>query len=93
MTSVETARMARGQTIAERVRAMPLGERLEFGNLTIAEVCALRHRSHAGFYADLKRGLVSIRKVAGRSVVYGPVAAAYIRGEPLPEEPANGEAA
>ena len=72
---------------------MPLAERLKFGNLTIAEVCALKHRSVVGFYADVKRGLVTIRKIGSRSVVYGPIAQRYIKGEPLTLESASGEAA
>jgi hypothetical protein len=58
-------------------------ERLEAGNLTIDEVCALANRSKTGFYADLKAGLVTIRKVGRKSIVPGPVAKRYIAGEPV----------
>ena len=58
-------------------------ERLEAGNLTIEEVCALANRSKTGFYADLKAGLVSIRKIGRKSVVPGHVAKRYIAGEPI----------
>jgi hypothetical protein len=56
-------------------------ERLEAGNLSIDEVCQLADRSKTGFYADLKAGLVTIRKIGRRSVVPGPVAKRYIAGE------------
>jgi hypothetical protein len=58
-------------------------ERLEAGNLSIDEVCALANRSKTGFYADLKAGLVTIRKVGRKSIVPGPVAKRYIAGEPV----------
>jgi hypothetical protein len=58
-------------------------ERLEAGNLSIDEVCALANRSKTGFYADLKAGLVTIRKVGRKSIIPGPVAKRYIAGEPV----------
>lgn len=63
--------------------AVTVLERLEAGNLTIDEVCALARRSKTGFYADLKAGLVSIRKIGRKSVVPGHVAKRYIAGEPI----------
>jgi hypothetical protein len=51
--------------------------------LTIDEVCVLANRSRTGFYADLKAGLVTIRKVGRRSIVPGPVARRYIAGAPM----------
>jgi hypothetical protein len=59
-----------------------INDRLENGNLTIDEVCALANRSKTGFYADLKAGLVTIRKVGRKSIVSGPIARRYIAGEP-----------
>ncbi len=56
-------------------------DRLKHGNLTIDEVCALKPRGKTGFYADRKAGLVTIQKIGSRSVVPGPIAKAYIRGE------------
>jgi hypothetical protein len=56
-------------------------DRLEHGNLTVDEVCALATRSKTGFYADLKAGLVSIRKIGRRTVIPGPVARRYALGE------------
>jgi hypothetical protein len=53
-------------------------DRLEVGNLTIDEVCKLKKRSRSGFYADLKAGLVEIRKQGRLSVVPGPIAKRYI---------------
>ena len=55
-------------------------DRLEVGNLTINEVCQLKPRSRSGFYADLKAGLVEIRKQGRNSIVPGPVARRYING-------------
>jgi hypothetical protein len=55
-------------------------DRLEVGNLTIDEVCALKQRSRSGFYADLKAGLVRITKQGRYSRVPGPVARRYING-------------
>jgi hypothetical protein len=67
-----------------RVR-LTLADRLEFGNLTVNEVCALKNRSRTGFYEDVKKGLVSIEKIGDRkSVVRGPVARCYIEGRPIP---------
>jgi len=51
-----------------------------FGNLTIDEVCQLKPRSRSGFYADVKAGLVQIRKQGRNSIVSGPVARRYING-------------
>jgi hypothetical protein len=56
-------------------------DRLEAGNLTIDEVCALANRSRTGFYSDLKAGLVTIRKIGRKSVVPGHIARRYIAGE------------
>ena len=56
-------------------------DRLENGNLSIHEVCELANRSKTGFYADLKAGLVTIRKIGRKSIVPGHVAKRYIAGE------------
>ncbi len=56
-------------------------QRLAHGNLTIPEVCALASRSKTRFYADVQMGLVAITKIGRKSVVYGPVAQRYARGE------------
>jgi hypothetical protein len=61
--------------------AITLEDRLKHGNLTILETRKLKNRSHSGFYQDLKRGLVSIRKLGRKSVVPGPVALRYIQRE------------
>ena len=65
---------------------LTLEDRLEHGNLTVAETCALRNCSKTSFYADLKAGLVAIRKIGRKSVVSGPVAKRYARGESLAAE-------
>lgn len=56
-------------------------DRLENGNMTIDEVCELKNRSKTGFYADLKSGLVTNRKIGRKSIVPGPVARRYIAGK------------
>jgi hypothetical protein len=61
--------------------AISIQDRLKVGNLTVDEVCALKQRSRTGFYADLKAGLVQIRKQGRNSVVPGPVARRYIDGD------------
>jgi hypothetical protein len=73
--------------MAERKEKLeiPVEVRLNSGNLTIEEVCALATRSKTGFYEDLKAGLVAVRKIGRKSVVPGPIAAAYIPGRPLPQ--------
>ena len=53
-------------------------DRLEAGNLSVDEVCALKRRSRSSFYADLKAGLVSIVKQGRRTVIPGPIARCYI---------------
>jgi hypothetical protein len=58
--------------------AISVQDRLDCGNLTIDEVCALKSRSRTGFYADVKAGLVSIEKIGRKSVVRGPVVKTYI---------------
>jgi hypothetical protein len=60
-----------------------LGDRFEFGNFTVAEVRELKQRSHSGFYEDLKAGLVKIEKVGTKTIIRGPIARAYIAGEPI----------
>ena len=56
-------------------------DRLENGNLSIHEVYELANRSKTGFYADLKAGLVTIRKIGRKSIVPGAVARRYIAGQ------------
>jgi hypothetical protein len=58
--------------------SVTIQDRLEVGNLSIDEVCKLKKRSRSGFYADLKAGLVEIRKQGRLSVVPGPIAKRYI---------------
>jgi hypothetical protein len=64
---------------------LTLGDRLEHGNLTIAEVLQLKPRSKTGFYADVKAGLVKIRKNGHKSIIAGPIAKRYIADEPPSE--------
>jgi hypothetical protein len=62
-----------------------LADRLAFGNSTVEETRTLKNRSHSGFYEDLSEGLVAVRKIGRKTIVPGPIAAAYIAGRPLPE--------
>jgi hypothetical protein len=64
---------------------LSLADRLTFGNLTVEETRTLKNRSHSGFYEDLREGLVAVRKIGRKTVVAGPIAAAYIAGRPLSE--------
>ncbi len=60
-----------------------LADRLEYGNLTIRETCALADASRSKFYEDLKERRVAIRKLGNKSVVPGPIAKRYIAGLPI----------
>jgi len=60
-----------------------LEDRFRYGNLEINEICELKPCSRSRFYQDLKAGLVEINKLGRKTIVRGPVAAAYIAGEPL----------
>jgi hypothetical protein len=62
-----------------------LADRLAFGNLTVEETRTLKNRSHSAFYLDLQQGLVAVRKIGRKTVVPGPIAAAYMAGRPLSE--------
>ena len=57
---------------------LTIRDRLEHGNLTVAEVCELASRSRSGFYEDVKAGRVAIAKIGRKTIVRGPVAAAYV---------------
>jgi hypothetical protein len=70
----------KGRERAKEMDEISMGDRLAHGNLTVAEVVALRGTSTAQFYADLKRGRVEIRKLGRKTVVPGPIAKAYIEG-------------
>ncbi len=65
-------------TPKNKTSPVTLQDRLEYGNLTIDEVCALASRSKTAFYADAKAGLVKIHKMGRRSVIPGPAVKAYL---------------
>lgn len=76
--------MSATEATAERnQRTLSIADRLEHGNLDISEVCALRGRSRSGFYQDVLAGRVRLLKIGRRSVVPGPIARAYIAGQPI----------
>ena len=58
--------------------AITIADRLEFGFVTVDELCALARRSRTGIYQDAKAGLLEIAKVGRSSRIHGPVAKAYI---------------
>jgi hypothetical protein len=65
-------------TARESGLGITIQDRLEVGYLTVDEVCALKKRSRSGFYADVKAGLVKIKKQGRKSVIHGPIAWRYI---------------
>jgi hypothetical protein len=69
--------------VQKKPSGLSLADRLAFGNLTVEETRTLKNRSHSGFYEDLREGLVAVRKIGRKTVVSGPIAAAYILGRPL----------
>jgi hypothetical protein len=71
--------------VQKKPSGLSLADRLAFGNLTVEETRTLKNRSHSGFYEDLREGLVAVRKIGRKTVVSGPIAAAYISGRPLSE--------
>jgi hypothetical protein len=65
----------------EKPPCVTLEQRLAYGSVTVQESCALAKRSKTKFYEDVKSGLVAITKTGRRSLVSGPVAQRYARGE------------
>ena len=58
-----------------------LADRLEHGNLTPQEVMALKPCGQTSLYRDIRDGKLKIIKFGSRTLVPGPSAARYIRGE------------
>jgi hypothetical protein len=58
-----------------------LEDRFRYGNFEINEICELKPCSRSKVYQDVKAGLIKINKHASKSIVRGPVAAAYIAGQ------------
>ncbi len=65
-------------TVVSEKSRLSLEDRLSHGNLTVAEVCALKPCSPSKFYGDVKAGLVRTKKFGHRTVVPGPDAKLYI---------------
>lgn len=80
--TASTAKAARSASEGLTIR-----DRLECGNLTVDEVCALKSRGKTGFYEDVKAGLVILKKVGRKSIIPGPIAKRYIAGLPLEDVP------
>jgi hypothetical protein len=59
------------------IGTVTLGDRLEYGRLSVDETCALKNCSRSQFYRDLKDGLVTIVKDGKKSSVLGPEAKRY----------------
>ena len=54
--------------IAQKTQpTITIHDRLEYGKLSIDEVCTLAIRSKTGFYQDVKAGLVKIEKTAAKA--------------------------
>jgi len=75
-----TVKERRKKEKPEKQPRFTLQDRLEYGNLTIDEVCELAQRSKTAFYEDVKAGLITIRKAGRRSNIFGPDAKRYIAG-------------
>ena len=73
-TQMLDARRNKGESVT-------IQDRLDNGNLTVDEICALRNCSRTQFYRDLKAGLVAIEKIGRKSIVREPVAKRYIAFE------------
>jgi hypothetical protein len=73
--------LAMSDATAQSEFGITIQDRLEVGYLTVDEVCALKKRSRSGFYADVKAGLVEIKKQGRKSVIRGPIARRYINSE------------
>jgi hypothetical protein len=65
---------------ASGITNMPITihDRLEVGNFTVDEVCRLKCLSRVSFYADVRAGLVEIRKLGRKTVVPGPSVRKYL---------------
>ena len=57
-----------------------LDDRLRHGWLSVAEICQLKGISRSTLYADARAGRITFEKHGRRSLVRGPVAAAYLAG-------------
>jgi hypothetical protein len=58
--------------------SITIHDRLEAGNFSVDEVLVLKRRSRSGFYADVKAGLVEIRKQGRNTVIPGPSVRKYL---------------
>jgi hypothetical protein len=61
-----------------------LGDRLEFGMVTIDELAELSQQSRWKLYDDIKFGRLHVVKSGRSTRVRGPVAKAYLAGQPMP---------
>lgn len=61
-----------------------LGDRLEFGVVTIDELAELSQQSRWKLYDDIKHGRLLVDKNGRSSRVRGPIAKLYLTGQPMP---------
>jgi len=61
-------------------QAITIADRLEFGYITIDELCALKKCGRTMVYADIKAGVLQVDKHGRSTRVAGPVAKAYVPG-------------
>lgn len=67
-------------SFVENVASVTLAERLDYGYVTIKEVCALKLCGTTTVYADIKAGALKVEKHGRSTRVYGPMAKAYVPG-------------
>jgi hypothetical protein len=60
--------------------AVTLADRLEYGFITIDELCQLKQCGRTMVYADIKAGALEIEKHGKSTRVAGPKAKAYVPG-------------
>ncbi|MCQ4188110.1 helix-turn-helix domain-containing protein [Methylocystis suflitae] len=76
-------------SFVENVASVTLAERLDYGYVTIKEVCALKLCGTTTVYADIKAGVLKVEKHGRSTRISGPLAKAYVPGS----RHLNGEAA
>ncbi len=57
-----------------------LADRLDYGFITIDEICGLKNCGKTQVYADIKAGALEVEKHGRSTRIRGPVAKAYIPG-------------
>jgi hypothetical protein len=58
-----------------------LSDRMQYGFITIAELCVLKQCGRTQVYEDIKAGALEVVKHGRSTRVFGPAAAAYVPGQ------------